>query len=673
MLGHSSDTRPLNIAIIGSGPRGISVLERLAVRTTAEAERTAHGTGHRPVRIHLVDATEVGAGRVWRTDQDPWFTMNTVISQVTMYSGAPDDGPHRPGAGPSLGEWIAQRAEAGEEPLGPDDYAPRVRYGHYLADVYRTIVNSLPAHVEVVPVVGRVTALRTGADSGYLLSLDTAPHLLEADRVVLATGHPVNGPDDFEREMLDFTARTPGTRYLCGDSAADMPLDEASIPAGSAVGIRGLGLSFYDVMLSLTVGRGGEFHTGEEGELVYRASGREPRIVAGSRSGLPIPARGRNQKRPDFSHKAQFLTNDALRAARAARLKATGSDQLDFAEDVLPLLLQEVAHVYYVTHVRISRGRAAADTFAEAHAAALRAGQDARPLLAAMGLDEVPPIDLDGLARPFGERRFASSAEFRERLLHVMDEDLAAASLGTVDGPLKAALDVLRDIRNAVREAVDYGGLLPESHTGFFHRRFLPVNALLSAGPPMSRVEQLRALIRQGLVEVAGPGTSFSTDERAGAFQVVSPQVTGSARWVQTLIDARIPTPDLRRDTSSLTRQLIAEGMVRQYTIAGPGGDGHVTGGMDVTVSPFHVVDAAGKAQPDLYAIGIPTEHTRWFTQVGSSRPGVATLFYRDADAIAEDALRPVEHPRPAAGPVILPRQSRDGAGVVGTRRGDTA
>ncbi len=76
---------------------------------------------------------------------------------------------------------------------------------------------------------------------------------------------------------------------------------------------------------------------------------------------------------------------------------------------------------------------------------------------------------------------------------------------------------MLRDIRNVVRLAVDFGGLLPESHTGFFHRRFLPVNALLSAGPPMYRVEQLRALIEQGVVEVAGPGTRFGTDERPAA------------------------------------------------------------------------------------------------------------------------------------------------------------
>ncbi|MFI8194314.1 FAD/NAD(P)-binding protein [Streptomyces sp. NPDC085946] len=666
MPGQISDPRPLVIAIVGSGPRGLSVLERLAVRTAAEAEAAAAaGRAPRPVRIHLIDATEVGAGRVWRTDQDDWFTMNTVISQVTMYSGDPDGGPARPGAGPSLGQWIAEQSAPGQEPLGPDDYASRVRYGHYLADVYRTIARWLPEHVDLAPVTGRVTDLRPADGGGYLLTLDAAPHLLEADRVVLATGHPFNAPDDFEREMLDFAARTPGTRYLCGDSAADMPLGEDSIPAGSAVGIRGIGLSFYDVMLSLTVGRGGAFHTGEDGVLVYRPSGREPRIVAGSRSGLPIPARGRNQKEPSFSHKALFLTREALLAARAARRAAGGTGQLDFAKDVLPLLLQEIQHVYYLTHVRIAQGPKAAQAFADRHAEALRAGRETGPLLAEAGLAHVPPVDLDALARPFGQEHFDSPEEFRRQLLKVMDEDLAAAALGTVDGPLKSALDVLRDIRNMVREAVDFGGLLPESHTGFFHRRFLPVNALLSAGPPMYRVEQLRTLIRQGVVEVAGPGSRFGTDERAGAFRVDSPQVKGSARLVHTLIDARIPTPDLRRDTSPLTRRLLEEGMIREYVIQGPGGSRHVTGGLEVTDSPFHVVDADGVPQPDLYALGIPTEHTRWFTQVGSSRPGVSTLFYRDADAIAVDALRPLPAPAPAPAPAR--------AGVAAARRGGAA
>ncbi|MGW7356046.1 FAD/NAD(P)-binding protein [Streptomyces sp. NPDC054802] len=603
----ATPSTPLSLAVIGTGPRGISVLERLAARL-------ADGTyGDRPVRIHVIDSVEVGAGRIWRTDQDDWFTMNTVVGQVTMYSGAPDDGPARPGAGPSLGQWIEERARThGEPPLGPDDYASRRRYGQYLRSVYVSVVGHLPEHVELVEVRGRVSGIVPRPEGGYVLELDGAPYLVEADKVLLATGHPQNEPDDFESRMLSFASRHDGVHYICGDSAADMDLGEKVIPPASTVAIRGLGLSFYDVMLSLTVGRGGTFARDADGTLRYLPSGLEPHIVTGSRSGLPIPARGRNQKRPDHTHRPLFLTKEAVAEARSRRLETTGSDRLRFAEDVLPLLTKEVEHVYQETHRR-------------------NGGADG----------ELPPLDLHSLARPFKDAHFSSPDEFRTHLLKVMGADLEQAELGNVEGPLKAALDVLRDIRNVVREAVDYGGLHPDSHSTEFERDFLPVNSLLSAGPPAERVEQLVALVTQQVVEVVGPATRFTPDEEAGGFLVSSDQVDGSARIATCLIDARIPTPDLRRDTSPLTRTMLADGLVREYVRAEPKTGAEVTtGGLDVTRAPFHVVDADGTVRSDLYALGIPTEHARWFTQVGSGKPGLNTLFRQDADAIAADLLR---------------------------------
>ncbi|WP_267242611.1 FAD/NAD(P)-binding protein [Streptomyces sp. PR69] len=636
-------TTPLTLAVIGTGPRGISVLERLAARL-ADGE-----LGDRAVRIYAVDAVEVGAGRIWRTDQDDWFTMNTVVGQVTMYSGGPDGGPARPGAGPSLGEWIKERAERhGEPERGPDDYASRRRYGQYLRSVYASIVEHLPDSVELTEVPARVTALAPRPGGGYRLTLDRSPRVLEADKVLIATGHPRLAPDAFERRMLDFAGRHPGLHYLCGDSAADMPLDKDTIPPGSTVGIRGLGLSFYDVMLSLTVGRGGGFvrdgvgngdgHEGGGGALRYVPSGLEPKIVTGSRSGLPIPARGRNQKRPDHTHRPLFLTGQAVAEARERRFLATGDHRLDFAEDVLPLLMREVEHVYRTTHERTTDKRTTHERTTDE-----RTGAAADPL---------PPLDLRALARPFQGAWFESPDAFRARLLDLMRADLAEAARGNADGPLKAALDVLRDIRNVVREAVDYGGLRPDSHADDFSGGFLPVNSLLSAGPPAERVEQLVALIEAGVVEVAGPAADFDADEAAGRFTVSSPQVAGSARTATALVDARIPTPDLRRDTSPLTRSLLADGLVAEYVRTDPGtGVADPTGGLDVTRAPFHVVDARGTIRRDLYALGIPTEHTRWFTQVGSGKPGLNTLFRQDADAIAADMLRPGA-PSPSAGRV---------------------
>ncbi|MFJ8674266.1 FAD/NAD(P)-binding protein [Streptomyces sp. NPDC093589] len=636
------------IAVVGTGPRGIAVLERLAVRL-----RDAPA-GRGPVTIYAIDAAEVGAGRIWRTDQDHWFAMNTVIGQVTMFSGGPDGGRPRPGAGPSLGQWLHDhttdevRSASGH---GPDDFASRLDYGRYLRFVYRTITDELPAHVRLIPVHGRVNSVRPDRSGRYQLTMDSL-RTLAADKVVLATGHPHNSPDTFDRAMAAFAAYRPDAHYISGDSAADMDL-AGTVPPGSTVAIRGLGLSFYDVLMSLTEGRGGRFVRDDDGPLRYAPGGREPHIVAGSRSGLPIPARGRNQKAPHHIHQAPFLTPRAVAEARERRQQATGSDRLDFAEDLLPLALQEIEHVYYTRHVHIRHGAEAAERFAAQHAKELLAGEDGLLAVKQAGVEDVAPLDLWNLARPFTGEHFADPDAWRRRLTGVMRHDLEEASLGTVDGPLKAALDTLRDLRGIIRASVDYGGLTPRSYATAFRGSYVPVNALLSAGPPMARIEQLLALMDAGVVEVAGPATEFGRDEETGRFTVRSPQVDGSRKYADVLIDARIPTPDLPRDTSLLTRQLLAEGLIREFVNEDPvTGETFATGGLDIARGSFRAIDANGRLHPGLYALGVPTEHVRWFTQIGNGRPGLETDFVKVADAVAAELLPPpgVEPVREAMG-----------------------
>jgi hypothetical protein len=84
---------------------------------------------------------------------------------------------------------------------------------------------------------------------------------------------------------------------------------------------------------------------------------------------------------------------------------------------------------------------------------------------------------------------------------------------------------------------------------------------------------------------------------------------------------------------------LLAQGRVREFVNEGPDGDTFATGGLAVTRSPSRVVDAAGRVDRDLYAVGVATEHTRWFTQVATGRPGRDSPFCRDADSIALDLL----------------------------------
>lgn len=620
----SSRPDPFHVAIVGCGPRGLAVLERLAAVLDASPESA------RPLQVTVIDSQAIATGRVWRIDQPEWFLMNTVAGEVSAFSGPPDGGPARPGAGPSLAGWWQQ---TDPDYPGPNGYASRARYGRYMHFVFEAIRRTLCRHAALETLVDSVVDL-TPERGTYRLSLASGGTLV-ADRVILTPGHAVHEPDERQRALLDFARARPGLRVIAGDSAADMPLD--AIRARSTVGVVGLGLSFYDVMSALTLGRGGRFEQ-DGARLRYRPSGEEPRIVAGSRSGMLLLARGRNQKGPDHRYTPAIFTSDRVQALRRG-------GRIDFAADVVPMLLAEVNLVYFQTMIRHRCDEAASLAFRQRLGAAGVPTVDEIRRGAAVWLGEdVAALDLDRVAHPFSGRTFASPQAFREALLAAVREDLEHAEAGNVDSPLKAALDVIRDTRGLVRLAVDFAGLHPASHRGTFQEWYVPRSAFLAAGPPRLRLQQCVALIEADVLQVLGPGVAVEADADSGLFMMRSPHVTGSATAVSTLVDARIPSTDIARDPSALTRRLREKGLWTNF-VNRHADDQFVTGGVAVTATPYHPIGRDGRPDPGLYVLGIPTEHTRWFMQAGSNRPGFWTDFFTDADAIARDALAAAASP----------------------------
>lgn len=614
------------VAIVGSGPRGLSVMERLAA-VLADAN-----TAPDDLHIYLIDSHHVGTGRVWRVDQPAWYLMNTVADEVSAFSGPLDDGPPRPGAGPSLAQWW--QANGADYP-GPNSYAPRALHGRYMQYVMSTIETTLRTRAHLHKIHDTVVDLDDIGNGGaphFRLTLATGSPLT-VDRVVLVPGHSVPELTGSEAAYARFaeTHAATGLRYVHGDSAADMPLDD--IEPGSSVGVIGLGLSFYDVMAALTVGRGGHF-TERNGEWRYHPSGLEPRIVGGSRSGMLLLARGRNQKDANHRYEPAIFT-----AERVKRIRERGP--VDFAADVVPPLISEVNLVYYQTLIREQHGDAAAAAFRQAAVGRSLEQVDAlRALAVQHGLSDTAPIHLDDIAHPFAGREFDSVQQFQAALLHALTTDLAHAEKGNVNSPVKAALDVIRDTRALIRSLVDFGGLTAESHRGIFLGWYVPRSSFLAAGPPRFRLHQAAALIKAGLLHIVGPDVRIDCADSAARYVLSSPKVGASAVQVTTLIDARIPTTNIALDRSPLVRQLLHKGLWTSFV--NPHGD-HVfdTGGVAVTSSPYHPLGAGHAPNRGLYVLGIPTEHTRWFMQAGSSRPGFWTDFVVDADAIARDALKP--------------------------------
>lgn len=622
------------------GPRGLSVLERLCANERATPQYSR-------ITVHVVDPAAPGAGSVWRTDQSRHLLMNTVTSQITVYTDASSriDGPIEPG--PSLWEWTAALTDHDAETLaearalGPNSYPTRAFYGSYLRDCFRKIVAGAPSHVTVhVHQSSAVAMADTGVTEGsQAIRLANGTRLNDLDRVVLAQGH-VSARLTPQQDRTADLAREHHLRYVPPANPADVDL--SGIAPGEPVLLRGLGLNFFDYLTLLTAGRGGEFHRTGTG-LRYVPSGREPLLYASSRRGMPYHARGENEKGAFGRYLPRLLTPERIEQLRRQPAR--------FTADLWPLIAREVECVYYETLLE-ARGRGAErPAFGEKYLA----DPDSVAVLDAYRIDQADRWSWERLTTPYGQRRFASRAEFRDWLLGHLAADVAHARAGNVRGPLKAALDVLRDLRNEVRLAVDHGGLVGESHRDELERWYTPLNAYLSIGPPVSRIEEMIALIEAGVLVLTGPGTQLRISTAEPTFLALSTEVPGPTVRARVLIEARLPEPDLRRTLDPLLRHLVDTDQATPHRIARSNGTDYETGGLAVTERPYRLLDARGRPHPHRFAYGIPTEAVHWATAAGI-RPGVDSVTLADSDAIARAVLGPV---------AVRPATQTDLTGVI--------
>lgn len=610
-----------SIAIVGSGPRGMSVLERLAARLSQNKENEIE------TDIYLIDNGFVGTGRVWSIKQSPYLLMNTIAQEISAFSGPWDGKEAKPGNGPSFAEWWKIAHDDYEQYEG---YGPRAYYGEYLLYVLDAIEKSLPENVKLHKISGQVINIDNEKESSQTLYLEDGSKLV-VNKTIITTGHAVNELHGLSKELSEFALRVPEVKFIQGNSVADMDLEV--INPGDKVGVIGMGLSFYDLMGQFTLGRGGEFVPDDKEGLVYKKSGKEPLLFAGSRSGMPVPARGKNQKPYNYEYDPAIFTKECA-------MKIRNRKSVKFEADVLPLIEAEVALVYAETIFRNEgKNENALELRKRVRSLCVQSVEGVETIARSLGMRSLIHVNLYDLTKPFKNCEFSSLPEFNKLLSMLLENDYDEAMKGNIGSSLKASLDVIRNIRSVIREVVDYGGLNPESYQKEFLKSFAPASNFLAAGPPAFRIAQLNALIRAGIVTIIGPSVEYKISEGEHCIRISSPQVKNSDVMVKTVIDARIPAPDLHHECSEFTKALVRKGIYAPFVNRNDGIE-FETNGVNVTKSPFHPIGKDGSIYRNIYVLGIPTEYIRWFMQSGSTRPHKWIDFMVDADAIAEDALK---------------------------------
>ncbi|MFS2088452.1 FAD/NAD(P)-binding protein [Paenarthrobacter nicotinovorans] len=635
------------VALVGAGPRGTSVLERLLANLAAKR------AGGATLQIHVVDPYPAGSGHVWQPEQSRLYLMNTQSFYPTLIPE--DSGLAAPLAGGSFDQWREARrrdgaglndAEKAElATLESHDFPSRALYGRYLRQTLAGLLERKPEGVEVTFHETLAVAARP-VDGMFDVELVDGG-TLTVDSVVLALGH-IESRLNPEQKSFKRAADELGLLYFPPAPPADV--DWQVVPDNEPVLVRGMGLNFFDVMGQLTEGRGGKFlEAGAPGAgvLEYRASGREPRIIAASRRGTPYRAKAGLEGYYPRSITMRYLTEDAVDRFRAAGI------QPGFDHDLWPLLHRDALWAYYST---LARSQPAAikdpaqfladlEDALQPHAHTTANWESDVEVLVEKHVVASRRLNLRGLAAPLAGRTFASRRDLDAAITAYLDDDARRSALGESD-PVKMAIGALHTGRAILKTVVADGGITDESWLAGLRGWFESFVEGLASGPPALRSEQLAALARAGVVSFVGPDPKFSVDRGAKVFRAASPWVHEGPAEARTLIEAMSPANRVGINISPLLEQLMADGLVRTKIMMSVEGTPMQTTGLDVEPHPYRPLAANGSITENMYVLGLQLSASQWGNAIAAeARPrsgrayasGQRTL--RDADEIARSIL----------------------------------
>ncbi|WP_416429536.1 FAD/NAD(P)-binding protein [Paenarthrobacter nicotinovorans] len=635
------------VALVGAGPRGTSVLERLLANWAAKRAEGA------TLQVHVVDPYPAGSGHVWQPEQSRLYLMNTQSFYPTLIPE--DSGLAAPLAGGSFDQWREARrrdgaglndAEMAElATLESHDFPSRALYGRYLRQTLAGLLERKPDGVEVTFHETLAVAARP-VDGMFDVELADGG-TLTVDSVVLALGH-IESRLNPEQKSFKRAADELGLLYFPPAPPADV--DWQVVPDNEPVLVRGMGLNFFDVMGQLTEGRGGKFlEAGAPGAgvLEYRASGREPRIIAASRRGTPYRAKAGLEGYYPRSITMRYLTEDAVDRFRAAGI------QPGFDHDLWPLLHRDALWAYYST---LARSQPAAikdpaqfladlEDALQPHAHTTANWESDVEVLVEKHVAASRRLNLRGLAAPLAGRTFASRRDLDAAITAYLDDDARRSALGESD-PVKMAIGALHTGRAILKTVVADGGITDESWLAGLRGWFESFVEGLASGPPALRSEQLAALARAGVVSFVGPDPKFSVDRGAKVFRAASPWVHEGPAEARTLIEAMSPANRVGINISPLLEQLMADGLVRTKIMMSVEGTPMQTTGLDVEPHPYRPLAANGSITENMYVLGLQLSASQWGNAIAAeARPrsgrayasGQRTL--RDADEIARSIL----------------------------------
>ena len=482
-------------SIVGGGPKGLYALNHVSNQFRQNPTAT-------PMHILWFNADEdFGCGPNYSIQQPDYLLINYCIGHIQAFHPDYQNTEYQK----SFLEWLTE-VKIVETAVSPTDFASRELVGHYLQWVTAQTIDRLPSTITLQLLTETVLDIEEGQK---FMSIRSLNGLWETHSILLATGHC------YSNESILSDVTIPSTSYF----QSPYPISQFEhIHPHDQVAIVGMGLTFIDVALALTEGRGGVFADGS-----YQPSGLEPTLYPFSRTGFPICCRG-----------PQYQAQPSLHIIHDAWFKTykNRASKIDFSIEILPAIEQEIQIAYYSVY------------WNTLDIAIIQEKINQLPLTERFTL------------RQLLEPQLSSSQDIIEYIRRGIRE----AQKGPSKSPIMAASAIWSTLSGYISELYRDSGFTGESQKELDQYYFGAFNRV-GYGPPIENMKKIIALAEAGIISfdfAQKPTVSWNSDSKTFNFRSLS----GQAADIDCMIDARIARPSLPKNNAQLYSNLFKRQLI---------------------------------------------------------------------------------------------------------------
>lgn len=542
------ETSKKYVTIVGGGPKGFYALERLLTHliTTYSIE---------PIEIHWFNTnTYFACGQNYRTDQPDNLLVNYAIGNISAWETESDE--QCIADRKNLTDWIRTYKQRGTRKVDERDFASRELVGHYLLDCLYHTMQVVPAHITLHLANESIVDIEDHQD-GYRLYSDTAKLPFNYQSLILVTGNNYKN-HTFHNEQI------PNTLSYFNSAYPIQILD--SIPDAAEVAIQGYGLTFIDVALHLTEGRGGEFVYRND-ELCYQPSGREVIMYPFSRTNLlMLPRQGTLEGE---QYNLEFITDEWIE-------NLPKDQKPDFQKNVVPVLEREVEYAFYSV------------LWKEKNLSKMQ-------IIQRLDSDKIEkPFTIYQLFTPNKDLAYIQLTYYHEFITDILYYIISEIKKDPTESPIAQAVQACRASLLQMPKIYNFCGLDGKSQA-YFEKTWLGNMNRLSFGPPLTNIEKIYSLMKAGLIQCRYgtlPKLTFNDTGLGITNEVFTKTFT-------YFIDGRVAKSQLSHSNSVLYDNLFKRGIVTELV-----NDEYHTGA--IVVNPDGTIP--GLTERPIYVYGTATE-----------------------------------------------------------------